>query len=353
MKKQLAAVLVIVMLLTMGACSQQQAPAAPQAPVASTAPEGTPAEVKEEVKPVKLALVVQTLENMFFLQLAEAAEAHVAKLENVELTIVQGKTPEEQLKVMEDLIATNPDVIAVTPIDKAAIVPPIEAAMEKGIPVFCLDNDNDLTEITSYIGTDNVLGGYLAGEWIIKTLGGEGKMAILEGPAGNYNSNIRRQGMDDAFAAIDNNIEIVASVTANWRRDQGLNVANDIITANPDLDLIFSLNDEMAFGALEAIAASGRDIILIGFNGVPEAFLNIYNGNMAATVGQYPEMMATSYIDIAVELVRNGTAPERVNKIPAAVVDTEMIKDVVDNNKAANTLEEELLYAKLRKYYQG
>lgn len=229
----------------------------------------------------------------------------------------------------------------------------IETAMAAGIPVFCLDNNCTGTEIVSFIGTDNVLGGYLMGKYINEVMGGEGEMAVIEGPAGNFNSNIRRQGMDQAFEEIGSKVEVVASISANWKRDQGLTVANDIITSTPDLKLIFCLNDEMAFGAMQAIEASGRDIMLVAYNGVPEAFMNIYNGNMLATVAQYPETFATTYIDCAIALVRDGVQPEATYAIPAAVVDYDLIHDVVDNNKAPTNEEESILYNKLKTYYQG
>ena len=229
----------------------------------------------------------------------------------------------EQLKLMEDFTVQKPDAIAVCSYDASAIVPGIETAMAAGIPVFCLDNNCTGTEIVSFIGTDNVLGGYLMGKYINEVMGGEGEMAVIEGPAGNFNSNIRRQGMNQAFEEIGSKVEVVASISANWKRDQGLTVANDIITSTPDLKLIFCLNDEMAFGAMQAIEASGRDIMLVAYNGVPEAFMNIYNGHMLATVAQYPETFATTYIDCAIALVRDGVQPEATYAIPAAVVDYE------------------------------
>ena len=283
----------------------------------------------------------------------DAALAYAEKLDNVNVTVMAGADINEQLKLMEDFTVQKPDAIAVCSYDASAIVPGIETAMAAGIPVFCLDNNCTGTEIVSFIGTDNVLGGYLMGKYINEVMGGEGEMAVIEGPAGNFNSNIRRQGMDQAFEEVGSKVEVVASISANWKRDQGLTVANDIITSTPDLKLIFCLNDEMAFGAMQAIEASGRDITLVAYNGVPEAFMNIYNGNMLATVAQYPETFATTYIDCAIALVRDGVQPEATYAIPAAVVDHDLIHDVVDNNKTPTNEEETILYNKLKTYYQG
>lgn len=353
MKKGIIITLILCMILCLCACGTAETPANPETPAenpAQTTGTETPASAE---KPLELVIITQSWDNIFFVQMRDAALAYAEKLDNVNVTVMAGADINEQLKLMEDFTVQKPDAIAVCSYDASAIVPGIETAMAAGIPVFCLDNNCTGTEIVSFIGTDNVLGGYLMGKYINEVMGGEGEMAVIEGPAGNFNSNIRRQGMNQAFEEIGSKVEVVASISANWKRDQGLTVANDIITSTPDLKLIFCLNDEMAFGAMQAIEASGRDIMLVAYNGVPEAFMNIYNGNMLATVAQYPETFATTYIDCAIALVRDGVQPEATYAIPAAVVDYDLIHDVVDNNKAPTNEEETILYNKLKTYYQG
>lgn len=358
MKKIVDLLLALCMVFALAACGGSSAPAAaPAAPAAEPkAEEPAPAPAEEPApaaEPLELVIITQTWDNMFFVQMRDAALAYADKLPDVNVTVMAGADINEQLKLMEDFTTQKPDAIAVCSYDATAIVPGIETAMAAGIPVFCLDNNCTGTEIVSFIGTDNVLGGRLMGAYINDLLGGEGQMAVIEGPAGNFNSGVRRQGMDQAFEEAGSKVEVVASISANWKRDQGLTVANDIITSSPDLKLIFCLNDEMAFGAMSAIEASGRDIYLVAYNGVPEAFMNIYNGNMLATVAQYPEIFATTYIDCAIALVRDGVKPEATYAIPAAVVDQTLIHEVVDNNKAPTTPEEEILFQKLKNYYQG
>lgn len=353
MKKGIIITLILCMILCLCACGTAETPANPETPAenpAQTTGTETPASAE---KPLELVIITQSWDNIFFVQMRDAALAYAEKLDNVNVTVMAGADINEQLKLMEDFTVQKPDAIAVCSYDASAIVPGIETAMAAGIPVFCLDNNCTGTEIVSFIGTDNVLGGYLMGKYINEVMGGEGEMAVIEGPAGNFNSNIRRQGMNQAFEEIGSKVEVVASISANWKRDQGLTVANDIITSTPDLKLIFCLNDEMAFGAMQAIEASGRDIMLVAYNGVPEAFMNIYNGHMLATVAQYPETFATTYIDCAIALVRDGVQPEATYAIPAAVVDYDLIHDVVDNNKAPTNEEETILYNKLKTYYQG
>ena len=336
MKKGIIITLILCMILCLCACGTAETPANPAETPAENPAQTTGTETPAaSEKPLELVIITQSWDNIFFVQMRDAALAYAEKLDNVNVTVMAGADINEQLKLMEDFTVQKPDAIAVCSYDASAIVPGIE------------------TEIVSFIGTDNVLGGYLMGKYINEVMGGEGEMAVIEGPAGNFNSNIRRQGMNQAFEEIGSKVEVVASISANWKRDQGLTVANDIITSTPDLKLIFCLNDEMAFGAMQAIEASGRDIMLVAYNGVPEAFMNIYNGHMLATVAQYPETFATTYIDCAIALVRDGVQPEATYAIPAAVVDYDLIHDVVDNNKAPTNEEETILYNKLKTYYQG
>ena len=159
--------------------------------------------------------------------------------------------------------------------------------------------------------------------------------------------------MGSAMPKVNPRVHLIARFQSARGFSSAVTVANDIITSTPDLKLIFCLNDEMAFGAMQAIEASGRDIMLVAYNGVPEAFMNIYNGHMLATVAQYCETFATTYIDCAIALVRDGVQPEATYAIPAAVVDYDLIHDVVDNNKAPTNEEETILYNKLKTYYQG
>lgn len=354
MKRVISLLMVLVLAVSLMACG-----ATPNATTTTAKPTTTKAAevttAKPELKKVRIGLITQPLTNIFYVVLTDAAKAYAATLENVEITCLAGTSIADQIKVFEDFASTMPDAIGLAAMDATAIIPAVDGARALGIPVFCVDNNMTGTEKESYIGTNNLLGAEEMAKWIIDRLGGEGKIAIIEGPAGNYNSNIRKEGLNNIFTTVPNNIEIVARVTANWKRDEALNVTNDVLTANPELDMVVALNDEMASGCMEAIKGNNRQgtVQLIGYNGVPEAIMNVYQGGFQATVVQFPETMAKTFIDKAVALVRDGAAPEQQYLIPAAVVDTELIKDVVDNNLKAANAQEEVLFAKLRMFYDG
>jgi ribose transport system substrate-binding protein len=157
----------------------------------------------------------------------------------------------------------------------------------------------------SFVGSDNYRGGQLIGEYLAKASGGKAKVAILEGIAGHETGDSRVRGFREAVKGSPG-IQIVASQTANWERDQGFNVFQNILQAHPDIDTVFACNDMMALGAIEAINAGGKagKIRVLGFDAVKDARAALESGAMAATVAQYPDEMGKAAVEMAVKALR-------------------------------------------------
>ncbi|HEY6327694.1 MAG TPA: substrate-binding domain-containing protein, partial [Blastocatellia bacterium] len=224
---------------------------------------------------------------------------------------------EKQLDIIENLIQSNVAAILVTPSGSKEIVPAIVKANAARIPVFILDtrvNPQALEsaggKVAGFIGSDNVAGGNLAGDYIVKRLDGKGKVAILEGIAGHETGDSRVKGFRQAISGYPG-IEIVSSQTANWERDQGYNVFQNILQSHPDVQALFACSDLMALGATEAIAAAGKTgkIIVVGFDAFSEAREAVLKGTMDATVAQSPFDMGR----IAVENAHNLLAGQAVD----------------------------------------
>ncbi|MCQ4669803.1 sugar ABC transporter substrate-binding protein [Lactonifactor longoviformis] len=282
-------------------------------------------------KRYRLGMVVGDLSNPFFLSVKNGAEA-MADIMGVDITVLGSKTIEENVKASEDMIQTKVDAIAITPFDASGNIPVVEAANEAGIPVFTIDSDVDGGEVVAYIGTDNVLGGELAGEWMTEQIGGKGKIAIIEGGSGSSTNTDRLKGFHSVIDQYPD-IEVAASVAANWARDEGLNAMSDIIAGNPDLSAVMAMNDEMAIGAMEALKAANKteDVLLCGYNGALEAIQNVYKGEMAATIVQYPEEMGKMFVENAV-LTIQGTPPEnRHIKPPIQTMSTVYLEKIYDS----------------------
>jgi ribose transport system substrate-binding protein len=268
----------------------------------------------------RIALVLKTLNNPFFIDMKKGAEDKAKQL-GVDLTVQAAEREvdvEKQMQIIENLIQTKVAALCVTPSGSREIVPAIEKANRAGIPVVIVDTRVDpktmsesTGKIATFIGSDNYEGGKLAGEFIAKKLGGKGKVAILEGIPGHETGDSRLKGFREAIKAAPG-IEIVASQTANWERDQGFNVFQNILQSHPDIQAVFACSDLMALGAVEAIAAAKKtgQITVIGFDASDEARKAVLSGTMDATVAQSPAEMGALAVENAYRVIKGEQVKE-------------------------------------------
>src|SRR6266508_6529438 len=270
----------------------------------------------------RIALVLKTANNPFFIDMQKGAEEAAKKL-GVTLIVQAAEREvdvEKQMQIIENLIQAKVAALCVTPSGSREIVPAIEKANRAAIPVVIVDTRVDakaLSEskgkIATFIGSDNYEGGKLAGERIAKQLGGKGKVAVLEGIPGHETGDSRLKGFRDSIKSTPG-IEIVASQTANWERDQGFNVFQNILQSHPDVQAVFACSDLMALGALEAIAAAKKtgQIIVIGFDASDEARKAVLSGTMDATVAQSPATMGAMAVENAYRLIKGEPVKEEI-----------------------------------------
>lgn len=261
-----------------------------------------------------VALVVKTLNNPFFLEMQKGAE-EAAKKAGVTLLVQAAEREvdvERQMQIIENLIQRKVSALCIAPSGSREIVPVIVKANKAGIPVLIVDTRADEKalaaaggKIATFIGSDNYDGGRIAGQFVVEKLGGKGNVAILEGIPGHETGDARLRGFKEAVAKAPG-IKVVASQPANWERDQGFNVFQNILQANPDVNALFACNDLMALGATEAIAAAGKTgkIVVVGFDAQPEARAAIQKGAMAATVAQFPSKMGATAVEGAAKLLK-------------------------------------------------
>src|SRR5215211_7737484 len=262
----------------------------------------------------RIALVMKTANNPFFIEMQKGAE-EAAKRLGVELVVQAAEREvdvEKQMQIIENLIQTRVSALCVTPSGSREIVPAIDKANRANIPVVVVDTRVDakaLSEsggkVATFIGSDNYEGGKLAGEFLAKRLGGKGKVAVLEGIPGHETGDSRMRGFRDALKATPG-VEIVASQTANWERDQGFNAFQNILQSHPDLQAVFACSDLMALGAVEAIAAARKtgQVAVVGFDATTEARQAILKGTMDASVAQSPEQMGALAVENALKLLK-------------------------------------------------
>ena len=281
-----------------------------------------------------VALVMKTLNNPFFIDMQSGAQS-IADSLNVNLMVQAAEREidvEKQMQIIENLIQTRVDVLCLTPSGAREITPAIVKANKAGIPVIIVDTRVDsviLAEaggrIESFIGSDNFDGGLIAGNYISSILGGSGNVAILEGIPGHETGDMRLAGFHKAMEKSPG-IKVLSSQTANFERDQGFNVFQNMLQSFPGINALFSCNDMMALGAIEAIAAAGKtqEILVVGFDAVEDAREAIRQGRLAASVAQHPFEMGRAAIISARSLIDGDKIPDfipvKIDLITAANV---------------------------------
>ena len=259
---------------------------------------------------------VSTLNNPFFVTLTDGAKAK-AEEADVELIVVDaGDDAAKQTSDIEDLISKDISVLIVNPVDSDAVAPAVQSAVDKGIKVISVDRAVNGVDVDCAIASDNVAGAKMATEYLVELVGEGAKVAELEGVSGASATIDRGEGF---HAVADEKLDVVAKQTANFNRSEGMDVMENMLQSNSDIKGVFAHNDEMALGAVEAIA--GKDIIVVGFDATDDALAAIKDGKMAATVAQKPELMGQTAVETAVKII-NGESIEKT--IP---VEVELIKE--------------------------
>jgi ribose transport system substrate-binding protein len=270
-----------------------------------------------------IALVLKTLNNPFFIDMKKGAEDTAARLGAT--LIVQAAEREvdvdKQMQIIENLIQSKVSALCVTPSGSKEVVPAIVKANRAAIPVVIVDTRVDSQalkqaggQVAGFIGSDNFEGGKLAGEFIVKRLGGKGKVAILEGIPGHETGDSRLKGFHSALEGHPE-VQVVASQTANWERDQGYNVFQNILQSHPDVQALFACSDLMALGAVEAIASAKKTgtIAVVGFDAFSEAREAVQKGTMDATIAQSPYEMGSRAVENAFRLLKGEKVEEDIS----------------------------------------
>ena len=259
-----------------------------------------------------VGLAISTLDNPFFVDLADGAEEAAEEL-GVNLTVVDaGDDAATQMSSVEDLVIQGMDLIAINPVDGDAIVPAIEEADMMNIPVITVDRGAE-TDVAVHIASDNVEGGRMAAEYMAEMLNNEGRVIELEGIPGTSAARERGEGFNEVMDEIEG-IEIIARQPADFNRAQGMSVMEDLLEAHENIDAVFAHNDEMALGAIEAIDAAGLtdEIMVVGFDAIGDALTAIEEGTLAATIAQQPHEMGRLTIEMAVQLLDGEEVDEFV-----------------------------------------
>jgi ribose transport system substrate-binding protein len=269
-----------------------------------------------------IAFVMKTLNNPYFIEMQKGAEEAAKKLD-VNLVVQAADREvdvEKQMQIIENLIQRKVSALCITPSGSKEIIPAIVKANEAGIPVLIVDTriDNQTlreaaAKIVTFIGSDNIDGGRIAGKFILDRLEGKGNVVVLEGIPGHETGDARLKGF---YEVINKNkgIKVIATQTANWERDQGYVVFQNMLQAHPDVEAVFACNDMMALGAAEAISASKskKKIIVVGFDAIKDSRDAILRDQMQGSIAQHPEEMGKLSVENAYKIIKGEKIPAEI-----------------------------------------
>lgn len=281
--------------------------------------------VKKAPSKLKIGVSISTLSNPVFITLKNELQKYSDKKGSKIIINNANNDTSKQNNDVEDLIQQKVDAIIVNPCDSSAISTVIQKANDAKIPVICIDRGADRGTVVSTVASDNVAGGKMAADYLIKKLGLKAKIAELQGIPGASATRERGQGFDKIA---DKKLNIVSKQTAQFDRAKGLSVTENILQAHHDVKGIFSQNDEMAVGAARAVKASKKDIVIVGFDGTNDALKLIKSGQMTATVAQQWDKMADTSLDAVYDYYQGKTVKKN-NLVPVRLITKENVDSML------------------------
>jgi ribose transport system substrate-binding protein len=272
----------------------------------------------ERARP-RVALVMKSLANEFFVTMAEGAKAHQATHATEYELLVNGIRNEsditQQVALVEQMLAQGVGAIVIAPADSRALVPVLRRAHQQGVVVVNIDNKLDDATLTEaqlqvpFVGPDNRAGARAVGEVLAARLTKGQAVAILEGIPTAFNAQQRRLGFEDAMAAAG--MRVAAVQSAQWEQDKANAVSAAILREHPDLKAILASNDSMALGAATAVRQAGRtgDVLVVGFDNIAAVRQLIEDGRVIATADQHGDQLAVYGIEAALAILHKQAPP--------------------------------------------
>ncbi|HKJ42436.1 MAG TPA: D-ribose ABC transporter substrate-binding protein, partial [Sunxiuqinia sp.] len=254
----------------------------------------------------KIAVVISTLNNPWFVVLGESAAERARELGYETQIFDSQNNSAKEAEHFDNIIAMGYEAILFNPTDADGSVLNVKRAREAGIPTFCMDREiNSRDAATTQLLSDSFTGCVKLGEFFVKQMQKKGNYIEILGLVGDNNTWNRSNGFHSVVDEFPG-LKMVAQQSADFDRNKALDVMETIMQAQPDIDAVFCGNDAMALGAYQAVLAAGKadKIKIFGFDGSDDAIRSIADGKMAATVMQFPVLMARKSAELADEYIK-------------------------------------------------
>ncbi|MBS4078189.1 sugar ABC transporter substrate-binding protein [Pseudomonas rustica] len=282
----------------------------------------------ESVEKPKVALVMKSLANEFFLTMEDGAKAY-QKEHSADFDLISNGIKDEtdtagQTRIVEQMILAKVNALVIAPSDSKAMVPVIKKAVDAGITVINIDNQLDPAIVKSknisvpFVGPDNRKGARLVGEYLAKQLKAGDEVGIIEGVSTTTNAQQRTAGFKDAMDAAQ--IKVVSLQSGDWEIDKGNKVAASILSEYPDVKALLAGNDSMAVGAVSAVRAAGKagQVQVVGYDNINAIKPMLKDGRVLATADQFAAKQAVFGIETALKIIKG----EKVDSGTNGVIET-------------------------------
>jgi ABC-type sugar transport system substrate-binding protein len=295
MKRRLFTIVVLVVVLSMLTAQLAWAAAPP----------------KQEQKKLTIALSLPDLAFPFFVFMEAQVKAEAEKLGNIEIVTLDGQNQvPKQTADMEAVIVKKYDGVLISPITAEGMAPAVQQVVDAGIPVVTIDRTVVGVPTLAHVGADNVLGGEQQGLALLKLFPQGATIFELTGEPGSSPAIDRSKGLHNIIDARPE-IKVACQQTARFRREMALSVTESCLGATPQPDAVITANDEMAFGAIEALKARNlaEKVVVIGYDALPEALVMVRDGQLYGTIEQFPGEQSRTALRVLVKYLREGVKP--------------------------------------------
>jgi ribose transport system substrate-binding protein len=276
----------------------------------------------------KVALVMKSLANEFFLTMEDGAKAyqkdHSGEFELISNGIKDETDTANQIRIVEQMIVSKVDALVIAPADSKAMVPVIKKAIDAGITVINIDNQLDPAVVKSkninvpFVGPDNRKGARLVGEYLAKQLKAGDEVGIIEGVSTTTNAQARTAGFKDAMEAAQ--IKVVSVQSGDWEINKGNQVASAMLSEYPQIKALLAGNDSMAVGVVSAVRAAGKasKVQVVGYDNINAIKPMLKDGRVLATADQFAAKQAVFGIETALKIIKG----EKVDSSANGVIET-------------------------------
>ena len=285
----------------------------------------------QSAKKPRVALVMKSLANEFFLTMENGAkdyQAHnAAKFSLITNGIKNETDTAAQINIVEQMIDSHVDAIVLAPADSKALVPVVKKAIDAGIVVVNIDNRLDPDVLKSknlnvpFVGPDNRKGAEKVGDYLAKKLKAGDEVGIIEGVSTTTNAQQRTAGFKDAMAKVNAKIDSVQS--GEWEIDKGNAIASAMLNQYPNIKALLCGNDNMAIGAVSAVRAAGKQgkVYVVGYDDIDAIKPMLKDGRVLATANQYAAKQAVFGIDTALKAIDEHKKQSDLSQVVETPVD--------------------------------